>query len=161
MKSGFVKLFVSADNNTLKSFEYSISGDYYSFVKDICLKGYKQVIITSDLMIPVLKEYFLVKKFKINDLQFMIEDTQLQQEIKHLLDKISIDRAYFNELLDKVTFLSEESTIDIRKIELSGRYPTGKAVRISLQVNGIIGISEGALDTELPELLMLIERCLK
>lgn len=161
MKSGFVKLFVSADNNTLKSFEYSIGGDYYSFVKDICLKGYKQVIITSDLMIPVLKEYFLVKKFKINDLQFMIEDTQLQQEIKHLLDKISIDRAYFNELLDKVTFLSEESTIDIRKIELSGRYPTGKAVRISLQVNGIIGISEGALDTELPELLMLIERCLK
>ena len=63
-------------------------------------------------------------------------------------------------LLEKINFLSEESAIDIRSIELRGRTDKKEAINITLQVNGIIGINEECFEEESEILIKKIERCL-
>ncbi|MGL5676601.1 MAG: hypothetical protein ACRDDX_09310 [Cellulosilyticaceae bacterium] len=162
MKYIYGKIFLHSETKELKYFVYdSAKDDYYTFVKSICAQGYKQVIITSNMMITILKEYFFSRSFKINKVQFMIEDTELSNETKQILSKVHEDRAYINVLLEKITFLSEEETIDIRKLDVSGRNTEKEAIGVSVQVNGIIGIATNTFDAELEILIKLIERCLK
>ena len=90
----------------------------------------------------------------------MEDDVTLKNEIDSILSKLRLERAYFGLLLEKINFLSEESAIDIRSIELRGRNDKKEAVNISLQVNGIIGINKKCFEEESEILIKKIERCL-
>ena len=68
-------------------------------------------------MIKLMKKYFLERKFRIASVEFMIEDGALENQVHDILKKLNGDRGYFNLLSDKLTFLVEETSIDIKKVE--------------------------------------------
>lgn len=161
MRNSYAKLFVTKSDNKIVKIKYSPGlDDYYSIVKENCTKGYRQIIITSKMMTSVIEDYFYTKSYQISSIEFMEEDISLKNEIDSILNKLKGERAYFGALLEKINFLSEESAIDIRSIELRGRNDKQQAVNISLQVNGIIGINEKCFEEESEILIKKIEGCL-
>ena len=162
MKNKYAKLFIDINNKQIIKEIYDPSqDDYYKIVKQNCEKGYKQVIITSRIMTSILKSYFYDMNFRISKIEFMVEDSDLKAEIDTLLDNIRQDRAYFGELLNKISFLSDESAIDIKNIQLKARTDDNKALSMLIQVNGIYSISDSCFEEESNKLISIIERCIK
>lgn len=159
-KHGKVFKKISLNESKLDIIDYTPSSDeYYSFVRKQKDAGFKQIIITSEMMIEVLNEYFLKRNFRISSIDFMIEDLSLEAEVARILEMIRDDRGYYNVLMDKLTFLLEETSIDIKKIELKWR-EKNHAMTLYIQVNGIFGISEGDFEKESKNLIKVIEGCI-
>ena len=79
MKTG--KLFFDISNDAVKVIDYDLSQEYYSLIKKAQENNFRQVIITSDIMIG-LAEYLLTSQNStITSISFFVDDEELQQEI--------------------------------------------------------------------------------
>lgn len=159
MKNNYAKLFLDKSNNKILQIKYSPDkDDYYTLVREHHKNGYTQIIITSKIMTSIIEDYFYNKSFRISSIEFMEEDDNLKRDIEIILDKLKEDRAYFGKLLNKIKFLSEDTAIDIKKIELRGKNNKEQCVSIFVQVNGVIGINEKCFNEELEMISKIIER---
>lgn len=139
---------------------YDDSKEYYAFLKQCHDKGYRQIIITSEIMVGLIKYYVLEKGLSVYDIQFMEEDQDLTDEVSNLLTLISKNGIFLGKLIEKLNFLSEKSSIDIHRIYFKGRNSENVAVNFYLQSNGIIGIDKKNYSFISDEIGNLIERCL-
>lgn len=130
--------------------EYDKSkNDYYGFIKKYNEIGLKQVIITSEIMIKLIEIYTVSRKFNINKIDFIVEDSVLDDEINMYLHKIREDRANLVYLLDHLKFLSHDDSIDIKSITLQGKtINTDKISRLIIRVNGLFSISDYSYKNE-------------
>lgn len=119
--------------------------EYYVFLKEHHDKGYKQIIITSELMSGLMRFFCQEKNLSVYEIDLMEDDEDLDAELNDILQKMESNRAYFGRLLDKLHFLSEQSSIEINRINFKGRHD-GKPVRFFIQANGIIGIIPNSFD---------------
>lgn len=119
--------------------------EYYVFLKEYHDKGYKQIIITSELMSGLMRFFCQEKNLSVYEIDLMEDDEDLDAELNDILQKMESNRAYFGRLLDKLHFLSEQSSIEINRINFKGRHD-GKPVRFFIQANGIIGIIPNSFD---------------
>ncbi|WP_426348678.1 hypothetical protein ACPWSR_13100 [Alloiococcus sp. CFN-8] len=131
--------------------------DYYSFVKTQHVLGYRQVILTSEIMIELVKYYFLERKFKVVSIDLMEEDSHLSSDLEYIIEKTTCDRAYFANLIKHLDFISEKSSIDIKKIELAGK-ENNNYIKTFFQVNGIVGVSRDEYNNELSKISPKIKR---
>lgn len=139
------KLFWKVQNQQKKVFciPFDDKSDYYTFLKEYHTNGYKQIILTSEF-ISYLMEYFAIeKKILVYKIEFMEEDTDLSEEINRLLYLVSVEKIYFSKLMEHIRFLSEKSSIDIKRAYFKGRNIKKDAVNFYLQANGIIGVDRG------------------
>lgn len=113
--------------------------EYYNFLKRYHDKGYKQIIITSELMSDLMRVFCQQQNLSVYEIDLMEDDEDLDAELKGILQKMESDRIYFERLLSEIRFLSEQSSIDINRIYFKGRY-NDVAVRFFIQANGIIGV---------------------
>lgn len=141
MKFKKAKIFWNVKNHHKEvcCIPYDDNYDYYAFLKKCHDNGFRQIIITSELMIQLMFYFVLKNKFLIYGISFMEEDEVLREEIEILLGKLAEDRGYFIELIEKIKFLSEESSIDIKRIYLKKRNENDEAEAFFLQANGLIG----------------------
>ena len=98
--------------------------DYYALILEAQKKGCRQVILTSDIMIKIAEAFLTTESATITDIAFFVEDDNLQKEIAKLIELMRQNSAYWGALKDKLKFLSEDDSIDIKKISLQGKeYP--------------------------------------
>lgn len=156
------KLFWKANNSSKEIFCVPFNDDieYYSFLKQYHDLGYRQIIITSEIMIEFTEHFVLEKGFSVWNIEFIEDDPDLAEEIANLITVISGDIAFFGKLIEKLNFLSEKSSIDIQRIYFKGRTPGGIAIKFYLQSNGIIGVDNKNFFSISEEISKLIERCL-
>lgn len=141
MKHKLCKIFIknnNPNNITLIDYNPNVNHDYYRFIKENINLGFQQFILTSDLIIDLMDYYVFTKKLRINYIEFMEEDFEISRIIEALINNFDIDN--YIKLKQELLFLSQNSSIEIKKIDLID--PIGKSFPISLffQVNGIIGI---------------------
>lgn len=134
--------------------------EYYTFLKKCHDDGYRQIIITSEIMVQLIKDFVLKKELSVYEIEFVEEDNDLKNEISELLMEVQHDKKFFSELIEKLNFLSEKSSIDIQRIYFKGRSSDKIAISLYIQSNGIIGIDSGNYDVVSREISNLIERCL-
>lgn len=158
MKTG--KLFYGIEKKQVSVVEYdSSSGDYYALILEAQKKGCRQVILTSDIMIKIAEAFLTTESATITDIAFFVEDDNLQKEIAKLIELMRQNSAYWSALKDKLKFLSEDDSIDIKKISLQGKNDGG--FLISLFVNGVISISESAYSSLSEKLSEFLKGCLR
>lgn len=156
------KLFWKMDAGARKihCISYDSSIDNYAFLRNCHDQGYKQVIISSEIMIQLIREACLGKGYKITKIEFVEEDAELEEEIQVILQLMGENSAYFSDLVDKLKFLAERSSIDIKRVYIKGSYTQDYSEFYFLQSNGIIGINKESYSTIAPDISTSIERYL-
>lgn len=162
MKFEKAKLFLKKENSEeiIESVLYDDNVEYYTFLRECKAKGYSQVIVTTEIMMRILREFVIKKGFLVYRIEFAEEDCELENEIKNLLKNIETNPAYFADLLDKIKFLSEQSSIDIRKVYIKEKYNEEFAPNFYIQSNGIFGVNTESFDDLSKDICMLVARCL-
>ncbi|WP_282799283.1 hypothetical protein ABVR74_02880 [Lactococcus lactis subsp. lactis] len=131
------KLFLNKEK--LVAIEIPEEKKYYSFIQEYIQKGYRQIIIPSDILVELLKYIFLKKEnSKIIDIEFLEEDEKFQEEIDNLIHKTNNeDRGYFVSLLDHINYVAQDKTVEIKKVRFKYRVD-GKLIDISISINGLL-----------------------
>lgn len=137
------KLFWKLGENPKQIYNiyYNDNADYYSFLQKQCDAGYRQVIISSEAMIALMKEATEKANLKVYDIELVEDDESLKNEIDSLIYMASDHKTGFNILINRLYFLSEESSIEIKRIRLNGRSESKEPIDMYLQSNGIVGYS--------------------
>lgn len=148
------------DQKHIEAVMYDNSKEYYTFLKQCHESGFRQVIITSSIMLSMIEELVVERKFSITKIEFMEEDNELEETVNQLLENVERDRAYYEKLIKYLEFLSEKSSIDLKRIYFKG-FSHNLTVDLFAQVNGIIGISKNKYDDEIIAVTELVERCLR
>ena len=145
----------------LKEFRWFPSGnladDYYAKVKTITNKGYRQIIFTSSIMLALIEHFLLSHNSCIVNIEFTKEDEELGT-IKSLLDMMKINKTYWNVLKEKLELLSKHD-IDIKRIEMKVM-DNDVEYLMSIQVNGVVAVTDNAYDTITNEIVKVVERTL-
>ena|GEM_PF-6241669 len=90
----------------------------------------------------------------------MEEDEVLKNEIDILIRQIGESREKFCYLIEKLKFLNEDSSIEVKKLELKHLDRLGSTF-LYLQVNGLYGIDIKHYDTEENYIKDIVERNLR
>ena len=134
--------------------------EYYTFVKKCHDQGYRQIIITSELMVDLLEYFFFKENLLVYQIDLAEEDEELEEEIDVLINNSEKDGKYFYLLAKTLNFLSEKSSIDIQLVYMKGRNSEGVIVDLFLQSNGIVGINVESFSKISDNIKNIIERYL-
>lgn len=142
------------------SVPYDDTIEYYTFLRECKGKGYRQVIVTSEIMLQVIRKACLGKGYSVYKMEFAEEDSELEQEIRNLIHLTTENPAYFGDLVGKIKFLSEQSSIDLRRVYIKGRYEGSYTPVFFLQSNGILGTNKESYGFLSEEISTIVEGCL-
>lgn len=156
------KLFwkLGSSDKHIISLPFDETDEYYAFLKRQFDSGYRQIIVSSEAMIELIKDGVIQKGLKVYRIEFAEDDEVLSEDIAHLLVAIRERPVLFSTLIERLQFLAESSSIDIQRIYMSGRSENGVAIDLYVQSNGIVAINDGADDGVRNRINALIERCL-
>lgn len=149
------KLFQNIQTRKITPFRYDPSKqDYYKLIREAQEKGYSQSIITSDIMISLIEHFLLKHKVIITNIEFLVEDSDLTSEIDFILNKLRENAAYWEILKNKLQFLSTDSCIEIKKIDINCM---DHVALVSIYVNGVFSVTENMYDAVAYELSSIVE----
>ena len=154
------KLFWKLGDQTRKitPVPYDDKMDYYMFVKKQHDVGFRQVIVTSEVMIQLIQK-IVIRGFRVSRIEMAEEDDELDQQIRVLLDRIYKKPACLSELISLLSFLSEKSSIEIQQISIRGRTEDGIAVEGFIQSNGLLGMNREVSDRAFADIGAEVGRC--
>ena len=134
--------------------------DYYDLIKNCGNKGYTQIILTTDFILEIFKYYFIKRKFNLVEIIPLDDDEiEMKNKFKQYTTMLEEDRDNFTYIISDLDFLSKEkNSVDIFKIELKGSSLNGKRVRINIQINGIIHITDTCYEDEKAVLCEIINK---
>lgn len=156
------KLFWKKENTKecICSVPYNDKVEYYTFLRDCKAKGYRQVIVTSEIMLQVIRKVCLENGYSVYKIEFAEEDLELEQEVQNLIQMVAKNSAYFGDLIEKLKFLSEQSSIDLRRVYIKGSYGGSRTPVFFLQSNGILGTNGESYESLSKEISAVVEGCL-
>lgn len=134
------KLLINSGNTGIEAMKIDRI-DYYSFVRAKINEGHSQIIISSSIMLQVLKKMFVEKKAKIVSIDFIEDDYDYLEQMNNLIASVNKDRDYFYDLMKELSFLSEQESVEIKNIRIKYR-KNEKPIDLSLSVNGLIKAGE-------------------
>lgn len=104
-------------------------------------KGYRQIIVNSEMMIKLLKVLTSDYSLSIVNIEFMEDNIELNNQISYLVDGVNDKKqGAINALIAQLSLISEESSIDIKSIEIKQtlRQNIKNPLYLKIQSNGII-----------------------
>lgn len=114
---------------------------YFSFLREQHQKGYRQIIVNSEMMIKLLKVLTSDYSLSIVNIEFMEDNIELNNQISYLVDGVNDKKqGAINALIAQLSLISEESSIDIKSIEIKKtlRQNIKNPLYLKIQSNGII-----------------------
>ena len=159
MNCKYGKLFKKLSTNTIACFEYDMKTNYYAFIQEMHKSGFTQCIVTSDIMIKIMQKFILEGNTEIISIEFMVDDEELKDDINVILNLMKKNAGYWSILKQKLEFLSQDDCIEIKKVSFKNNSETGTL--FSVQVNGILFVSEKEFDNISNEILTIVGGCIK
>ncbi len=137
---------------------YNDRMEYYSFVKERHEAGFRQIIVTSKVMIQLVQK-IVIDRFRISEIEMAEDEDEFSEQVGILLDRIETNPAYLSDLVSLLGFLAEKSSIEIQRVGFMGRTEDGIAVEGFVQSNGVIGANRGVSNKVFDIVGAAIERC--
>lgn len=159
MVNKFVKIFKELSTNKVTCLEYDVNINYYSFIQQKQKEGFCQCIVTSDIMIKIMQYFVLKENTEISSIEFMVEDSDLEQDIKTTIGLMKQNAGYWEILKQRLSFLSQHDSIEMKKV--SFRSLNGTGALFSVQVNGVIIVSDSAFESITKCIEKITEGCIK
>lgn len=156
MRNKYGKIFQNVHSRDVECFSYDPHQDYYAMVQNHIQNGYQQTIFTSAVMLSLAEHFLLEHAATITRIEFVSTDKTLDDEIYSILNQMNSNGAYWEVLKKRLDFLSRYDSIDIKKVEI--RCNQGEGFLVTLQLNGIVIISENAYDAVAKEIKTVVRR---
>lgn len=134
-----------------------IANNYFDFIRKERKLGYRQIIISSDILINLLfskaqNDGALIKKIEIQR-----DDNDVQEYLDSLVEKANLKKDYLN-LLIFLKPIDFSDSIEIKAVKYS--YRREKLIEVEVSNNGIVQMNERN-DNESNSLIKFIERSRK
>ena len=110
-------------------------------------------------MIKIIEHYILSGSVEVTSIEFMIEDDELEGDITSILQLMKKNSGYWEILKQKLSFLSENDSIEMKKVSFRKTVENGSL--FSIQVNGIVIVSDFDFDNILKSISKIMEGCIK
>ena len=137
----YYKLFVD-NKEDIKSFEFDLKDSYYPFLKQKKDEGYKQYLITSDLMLSIIMDFLKDKKYTLISVElYDTDDKDTEEYIKNIFNDFSKDILNEKEIHEKLNYLESECSIDLTTITIKNS-DLGKII---LRSNGVFNVGDDFL----------------
>ncbi|MGG7160221.1 hypothetical protein [Clostridium baratii] len=151
------KMFVDKSNNIVGlRYTPDIKVDYYTYIRTKLELGYKQLIITADMMINIIEHMCINRNFNINEIELLENDENQQTVLSNYIELIKNSEKYFYKLMEELKFIKQESSVDIKKVGFIGKSADGKYFRLYIQVNGIYGVDNEFFESETREIIEIL-----
>lgn len=150
------KVFQNIQTKDIECFLYNPQQNYYDVVQNALKSGYQQSIFTPSVMIALIEEFLLKYNSIVTEIEFSVENEEVNQEIKKIIGHMKGNGAYWVILKDKLSFLSEYNSIDIQKVSIKSKQENG--FLLSLQANGIFDVTANAYDLVATEICNVVRR---
>lgn len=150
------KVFQNIQTKNIECFVYAPQQNYYHVVQNALKNGYQQSIFTSSVMIALIEEFLLKYNSIVTEIEFSVDDEEVNQEIKKIIEKMKDNGAYWARLKDKLSCLSQYDSIDITKVSIQSKQENG--FLLNLQENGIFDVSENAYDLVATEICNVVRK---
>lgn len=150
------KVFQNIQTGDIECFLYDPQQDYYYVVQHALQSGYQQSIFTPSVMIALIEEFLLKYDSIVTEIEFSVEDEEVNQEIKKIIGKMKDNGTYWAILKDKLFFLSNYDSIDIQKVNIKSKH--GNGFLLNLQANGIFDVTANAYDLVATEICNVVKR---
>lgn len=159
MKFKKIKYFWENDsgNKKINGIPLDETIEYYAFLQKCIENGQRQIIITTEIMEQVIKMSCLDNGYSVYKIEFSEDDIELDNEIANILKLMEKNPAYLSNLLEKIKFLSDNSSIDIRRVYIKGKYNVNGTPNFYLQSNGILGVNPEFLETVTQKIIDIIK----
>lgn len=153
------KLFWKKENDEyhIRSIPYDDTLNYYAFLQTYKEKGYKQIIITSEIMIQVIRESCLGKNHFVQKIE-LENNPALEKEIQDVIQLTTKNLAYFCDLIEKIKSASQQSSLILKKTYMQRIHNGTYEPAFFLQSNGILGINTIIYDSVAKEISTMIEK---
>lgn len=155
------KLFIFSESentsNSICAIRYDEQKEYYSFLREQIALGYKQVILSTEIIKVLLLSLVKDKEYRIDRIEFSEEDDEFDEEISDIIEICKRNSLYLLELLEKISFLSDDCSIEVSRAFLSKRTENGFE-KIFIQSNGVISVTENHFDSVIKFISEEIER---
>lgn len=92
------KVFQNIQTKDIECFLYDPQQDYYYVVQNALKGGYQQSIFTPSVMIALIEEFLLKYNSIVTEIEFSVENEELNQEIKKIIGKMKYNGAYWARL---------------------------------------------------------------
>lgn len=153
------KVFQNTQTGDIECLLYDPQQNYYYVVQNALKSGYQQSIFTSSVMIALIEEFLLKHDSIVTEIEFSVEDEELNQEIKKIIGHMKDNGAYWAILKDKLSVLSEYNSIDIQKVSIKSKQENG--FLLNLQENGIFGVTKDAYDLVATEICNVVRKVIR
>lgn len=114
--------------------------EYYSFVKRNLASGYHQLSVPSEIMLKIISSFLESGTWGIDKIEMMEDDSELNASLETIISSIDTNPGKIISLFEYLNTITEDSSIEVKRIYLSGRDEHGTLRRVFIQVNGIIGV---------------------
>lgn len=158
MRNQYGKLYQNIETKEIICVSYNMADDYYASVMSVIEQGYCQSIFTSSVMLSLIEHFLLTQNASIVNIEFLEDDEELDMEIKNTLRMMKNNGAYWGVLKEKLAFLSRYDSVDIKRVEM--KVADGAGFIVSMQVNGIVTVTENAYDIVTNEIVEVVGRAL-
>ena len=122
--------------------------DYYAFIKSIADEGFHQVAVNAEMMVGLISLIAQNSNWFISKIEMMEDDEELNAELQTLIQRTKSNRGAYITLIDTLTELVEESSLEIKRIyietKLSYDYED-----MFIQINGLCGVTK--IETEVEQ----------
>ena len=147
-------------NNDIKCVSYHSNDDYYNFIRKCRKDGLHQIIITSEMMIDVIRSAYEIDENKVFKIELMVDDSDVENELSTLLMNIDKKPSLFDRFMDCLKAIAEKSSIEIKRVYIKGSYKQNNKDNFFIQSNGIVGINQESYEAVSLKLCALIKRCM-
>lgn len=129
------------------------SQDYYSFIKKCISDNLHQISLTAEIMLGYIAIISRVESIAIEKIELMEDDSEENEELNNLIELSRTNRGLFVDLLNRLRYLEDESSIEIKRVYFKEKTNNQKSELFYIQVNGLIG----STSREVPALNRLVE----
>lgn len=128
--------YFSTEDKSIIYKKINSTRNYYTTIQQIIREGYNQIIITSDILIVILKKFFQNYNLKIVEIELLEDDDDYQNQINNIINEVNENSKYILNLMEELSQFEVDS-IEIKKVHVKYR-EDGIVNEFSISINGIL-----------------------
>ena len=143
----------------IECISYNKQEDYQDFVKEKHTEGYRQIILTTTIMLKLFKKLGRLG-YEVETVSIAEDNDFFSRDIELSLSNDSAFTQHFVQMLECVLPTAGMSDLLIRRVKLLKKCDGGETVTVTLDVNGCIDVDSFTFDDMMPLIVATVQKYL-